>query len=1342
MTVRHRFGAFAPLCQAFLALLLFVLLPGAAPPTARAATIAWNNAAGGDWNADINWLGGFKPGPGDVARIALGGSFTVTLSGTATVAGLELGSPGGAEALAINGGTLTVNGPATTTATARITLAGAALNGGGPLTLDGTLEARGASSIGVPLSVTAGGTLRSVGSSGAAVLTLVNGFTNSGKLELTNDVAGAHATLNVTGGGVIVAPGAQLRSLAGAGGGTRTLGARLDNRGTLDISHPLSIAKSGAAHLNSGVINVSGGDLIITQSGASPSFGTSGTITIGAGRTLAVNGGAFEQTAGGITGATGTLALSTVAATFASALSTASVGLNPTNCTLDGAGLTNASGRTLTLTGDIVNMAVTNAGTLVTHGSNSFTAGLTTQSASTLRVEGSAAGPGTLTITGAVTNNGTLELTSSGAAQDATLNFISGSLTNAPGRTLSALAGAGGNRVLGGALNNQGQLTVDAPLALNVPGADHLNSGAITLGAGDLTVTQSGATPSFGTSGTITLGAGRTLTVTGGAFSQTAGTIGGATGTLTLTNVAVTLTPGFTAGACFLNLVGCTLGGGPLTIPVAKLLTLRDDTINTTVDNSGTLALSGVCALNGTFLQQAGATLRVEGSGFGAAAATVAAGFTNNGTIEITTNSLGQNAALTVTSGTLINATGREIKSTVGSGGGTRALNAQLDNRGLVTVGATLGVTRTSAAHLNSGTINLTGGSLTFDQGGAGPSVTNSGTITLGTARTLTCDAGAFTNAAGGTLQGAGTLAVGGASLHNAGTIRPGTSPGVLTVTGDLVCDPTSLLVLELGGASPGGGYDRLAVSGAVTLDGALQLTLINGFVPAGGSAFNVIQWGGHTGDFASVTGLNPLPEVVLAADPAGPGYGATGLTFVVLTQTWAALTPTGTAPTARAGASAVYDAASNRLIVFGGRAAGGVQNDVRILVNANGLGGTPTWVALSPTGSPPAARQGHGAVYDAANNRMIVFGGDNGQPTPTIHSDVWVLSGANGLAGAGAWTSLAPGGSAPGALTQAAVAYNAASNRLIVFGGQGAVGCDARNDLHVLTNANGLGGAPAWLAPAVAGSAPSARARAGATYDTAGNRLIVYGGDGLCGAPLTDAFVLADADANGGTPTWAPLALTNAPAPGISGADGGFDPAFNRLVTFGGRRGDGSTLGDDTILFFDANGAGAPPRWSLLPPTLPRPAARWRQASAYDAANHRLIVFGGDTSINTPSLLNDVWVLTVNVANDAVSAVDDPPAPGDWTTGGFVRAPTPNPTTGALAFTIGVTGDGRVSVALFDVRGRLVRALFDGELPAGPAEFAWDGRDDAGARVAAGVYFVRAWTVAGSVARRVVVVP
>jgi hypothetical protein len=235
-----------------------------------------------------------------------------------------------------------------------------------------------------------------------------------------------------------------------------------------------------------------------------------------------------------------------------------------------------------------------------------------------------------------------------------------------------------------------------------------------------------------------------------------------------------------------------------------------------------------------------------------------------------------------------------------------------------VTVGATLGVTRTSAAHLNSGTINLTGGSLTFDQGGASPSVTNSGTITLGTARTLTCDAGAFTNTAGGTLQGSGTLAV--------------------------------------GGASAGSGYDRLAVSGAVTLDGALQLALINGFIPAGGSAFNVILWGSHTGDFTSVTGLNPLPEVVLAADPAGPARRHGAHLCRPDADVGRADTHRHRADRARRRQRSVRrrEQPADRLRRSRGRRRAERRAHP---VNTNGLGGTPTWVALSPTGSP-AARQ------------------------------------------------------------------------------------------------------------------------------------------------------------------------------------------------------------------------------------------------------------------------------------------------------------------------------------------------------------------------------------------------
>jgi hypothetical protein len=61
--------------------------------------------------------------------------------------------------------------------------------------------------------------------------------------------------LNVTGGSVIVAPGAQLRRPARAA--ARALGARLDNRGTLDISHPVDREeRRSASQLRH--INVSG----------------------------------------------------------------------------------------------------------------------------------------------------------------------------------------------------------------------------------------------------------------------------------------------------------------------------------------------------------------------------------------------------------------------------------------------------------------------------------------------------------------------------------------------------------------------------------------------------------------------------------------------------------------------------------------------------------------------------------------------------------------------------------------------------------------------------------------------------------------------------------------------------------------------------------------------------------------------------------------------------------------------------------------------------------------------------------------------------------------------------
>ena len=55
-----------------------------------------------------------------------------------------------------------------------------------------------------------------------------------------------------------------------------------------------------------------------------------------------------------------------------------------------------------------------------------------------------------------------------------------------------------------------------------------------------------------------------------------------------------------------------------------------------------------------------------------------------------------------------------------------------------------------------------------------------------------------------------------------------------------------------------------------------------------------------------------------------------------------------------------------------------------------------------------------------------------------------------------------------------------------------------------------------------------------------------------------------------------------------------------------------------------------------------------------------------------------------------------------------------------------GVAKTGRVQVSIYDVAGRKVRGLADRVFPAGEHTLQWDGTDDAGGRVARGVYFVR----------------
>ncbi len=67
-----------------------------------------------------------------------------------------------------------------------------------------------------------------------------------------------------------------------------------------------------------------------------------------------------------------------------------------------------------------------------------------------------------------------------------------------------------------------------------------------------------------------------------------------------------------------------------------------------------------------------------------------------------------------------------------------------------------------------------------------------------------------------------------------------------------------------------------------------------------------------------------------------------------------------------------------------------------------------------------------------------------------------------------------------------------------------------------------------------------------------------------------------------------------------------------------------------------------------------------------------------------------------------------------------------PNPFNPQTTISYRVAGAGDTELAIYDIGGRLVRTLWRGAVPAGEHEVVWDGRDDAGALAASGVYVYR----------------
>jgi hypothetical protein len=317
----------------------------------------------------------------------------------------------------------------------------------------------------------------------------------------------------------------------------------------------------------------------------------------------------------------------------------------------------------------------------------------------------------------------------------------------------------------------------------------------------------------------------------------------------------------------------------------------------------------------------------------------------------------------------------------------------------------------------------------------------------------------------------------------------------------------------------------------------------------------------------------------------------------------WANVSAAGTGPTARDAMTAVYDPVRDRMLVFGGWTGSVFDNRVWAL----SLAGTPTWLQVGTVGIPPSARRHYGASYDAAADRLIVWGGFDS--SLNYRNDAWALM----LAGTPTWSQLTPAGAAPSPRNGQRAIFDPVRDRLVTFAGYDGSYDD---DLWALS----LGATPAWeklgATPTEVGGSPGGIRDHVAAYDAQRGRMLVFGGSGYFDSFSNTTYALT----LGATPSWSRLVPGGTPPPGRFSHAGAYDSARDRLLVFGGY----SLNGFRNDVW--ALALAGTPAWTQLAPTGTPPAARDAMTTVYDAAHDRLLLVGGWTGA---VYKNDVWELT-----------------------------------------------------------------------------------------------------------------
>jgi hypothetical protein len=713
-------------------------------------------------------------------------------------------------------------------------------------------------------------------------------------LDITGPNIVNNGSISIAGSDGLQIEGPGTTTLSGSGSGSVTMaGSNFTGSGNPTLVVQQTIQGQGFFSLglnltNQSLINATGGTLSLQPNSAI----NTGTMQASSGSTLAfTNGLAVSYNNAG-----GTI----------KALSGGTVKLE--NGVYTGGTLTTTGTGVIQASASAVLNGLTNSGTLQVPAANNATLENIINNTGVIQVPSA-----TLFMSGNVTLSGTGSLIMSGSAHLQPLT-TGNTLTNN-----QIIHGSG--TILQLPLANKGTIAADSSgNTLTLTGSTTTNTSLIEASGGGILLIQNDETLQ-NTGGKIEalngsvvnlsgIVKGGTLSTSGtGVIDSQNGTLDGTVkvptnaGTLNVNNFDLFLqgtinntgTIALTGNSCvILNKPSTLTGSGKLTMASTTCIFGSGNafTNSSLIQGAGTIGDSNPMpitnASNGTIVANQASPLSIVPD---------ATGFTNNGKLLV-------NPGSTLN----IHAPFKNLSSGGTLSSGTYSVTGVLGlPNSIVTNAAHITLTGASAKILNDNTsINAlsalsaitTAGSLSLASGQVlttSTHLTNAGTITTGAGSALDVH-GSFTQTAGtsivdglisatsglalqkGSLSGRGMLA---GVVNSSATVIAGdstTKAGKLTVSGTYTQSSTGVLDVAIGGNTLGTQYSQLAVSHGVSLNGTLNIKLINGFVPAIGSTFTVLTGSAVTGQFAKVNGSS-----INSSEHFQTNYMATGVTLSVV---------------------------------------------------------------------------------------------------------------------------------------------------------------------------------------------------------------------------------------------------------------------------------------------------------------------------------------------------------------------------------------------------------------------------------------------------------------------------